>query len=166
MKLSVGTQRVEIPPRENWPAHGKRVLRGRRRRRLRSVDSDRVGRVIQPRKAYSCGGRRCRKNGRQHRCADEGCTAPRAWRSDPPGSQERGTHERVHQEPGRSASLLSEVRWATGQQPRSARVVLVRAGAKTEHIESERCPKATKGAARGDARGGQARRGCRSRSSS
>ena len=71
-----------------------------------------------------------------------------------------------HQEPGRSASPLSEVRWATGQQPRPARVVLVRAGANTEHDESDRCPKETKGAARGDARGGEARRGCRSRSSS
>jgi hypothetical protein len=70
------------------------------------------------------------------------------------------------QEPGRSASLLSEVRWATGQQPRSARVVLVRAGANREHDESDRCPKETKGAARGDARGGEARRGRRSRSSS
>lgn len=53
--------------RKRLTATRKRVLRRRRRLRRRSVDSKQVGRVIEPRKAEQCGGRRRSTHGRQHR---------------------------------------------------------------------------------------------------
>jgi hypothetical protein len=50
--------------RPRGAASRKRVLRGRRRRRLRSVDSERSGRVIELRNS-SCGGRRGCQRARQ-----------------------------------------------------------------------------------------------------
>lgn len=73
----------------------------RERSRLRSVDSEQTGRVIEPRNATHRGGRRRIRTGRQHRVIPQ--------RKD--GSAHRGQRAghvctRVAQEPGRSRRFL------------------------------------------------------------
>jgi hypothetical protein len=72
-----------------WATSRKRVLRGRRRRRLRSVHSERAGRVMEPRNGTYRGCRRCTEGGRQHRSAKSRATPEWLGDADPPGSESR-----------------------------------------------------------------------------
>ena len=80
-----GTQRVRIPPGKGWPPAGSESCVVVGRPILRSVDSERAGRVIEPRKLNSRGSRRRPKDGRQHRGA---VNWPGAF--GPAGVRERG----------------------------------------------------------------------------
>jgi len=88
LKAAFGAQRVKVPPGQS-PARraGSESCVGTGWPGRRSVDSKRVGRVIEPRKMSFCGGRRSSNDGRQH----HGCPF---WRGLPwpAGVGEQGMH--------------------------------------------------------------------------
>ena len=107
-------------PSARWSTSRKRVLRGRRRRRLRSVHSERAGRVMEPRNGTYRGCRRCEKGGRQHRSAKSRATPEWLGNADPPGSESRACTGGRRKEPGRSRRLR-------GAKPRNCRAERKRA---------------------------------------
>ena len=70
-------------PRQSWPAAGTESCVVVGRPRLRSVDREQAGRVIEPRNSQ-CGSRRCLKGGRQYRRVET------AWLEGSTGVEERG----------------------------------------------------------------------------
>lgn len=105
-KPSDGTQRVRVPSGKGGLPAGSESCVVHGRPWLRSVDSERVGRVIEPRKRVRCREPTLSKLRKAIPGSQEKGPGPkRPCFRVPPGSKEHGTYVRVPQEPGRSRRL-------------------------------------------------------------
>lgn len=103
LKPSLKSRGYPIPSGQGGPPAGSESCVAQGRPWLRSVDSEQMSRVIEPRKPDDREGRRSRRSGRQHRrrCDGHGVI-------DLAGVRERGASARASQEPGRSRRLLGD----------------------------------------------------------